>query len=119
MNTAWKEKKLWLGIAALSIALAAVVWCRFQHTFTTERWLSAPEQRADLVDNLVGRYDLEGMSVHQVKALLGEETVYSTDCGSFLSYELGLEPGLISVDCAVLTLRLEDGRVSSVSLSTS
>ena len=119
MNMAWKEKKLWLGIAALSIAFAAVVWFRFQHTFTTERWLSTPEQRVDLVDNLLGRYDLEGMSVHEVKALLGEETVYSTDSGAFLSYELGMEPGLISIDCAFLTLKLEDGRVSAVSVSTS
>ncbi|QNL44230.1 hypothetical protein H8790_12435 [Oscillibacter hominis] len=119
MNAAWKEKKLWLGIAALAIALAAVVWCRFQHTFTTERWLSSPERRADLVDNLLGRYDLEGMSVHQVKALLGEETVYLTDSGAFLSYELGMEPGLISIDCAFLTLGLENDRVASVSVSTS
>lgn len=117
---AWKEKKLWIGVLALAAALTAVVWCRFNHTFTTQRWLESPEQRSCLVDDLLGRYQIEDMEVHQVKALLGDTDLTPAPAGgTLMTYPLGTESGLLGIDEAFLVLHLCGDTVDQVDVVTS
>ncbi len=68
--------------AVLVIIVAAVaVGLIFRHisrTFTTEKWLNAPENRTRIVDDLLSRYSLAGKSEEEITALLGEKHAYSS-----------------------------------------
>lgn len=111
-----------LGILAavvLAVAAAAVVY-RYKHTFSSEKWLNNPDGRTAIVDDLLEKYELVGMTEADVTALLGE---HNNDYGYFNAdnryvYCMGLERGLISIDCEWLILDFADGRVSDVHITT-
>lgn len=75
-----KKAKRWncfflacLGIILIIILCALIVY-KYQHTFSVQRWINYPNERIQIVDDMLKKNNLVGMSVEEVKALLGEET---------------------------------------------
>ena len=58
-----------LALAVLAgVVLLLVVWYglnRWQHTYTPDKWFSAPNERLDILDDLLGKYDLVGADLLQ------------------------------------------------------
>ena len=117
MAEAFREKRLWLGILALALALTVGICRTRQHTFSSQQWLAEPQKRASVMDGLFATHSLEGRPVHAITALLGEPDGASGDA---LVYELGPEAGLISIDEAFLLISLSpDGTAVSAGVYTS
>lgn len=108
-----------LALAVLAgVVLLLVVWYglnRWQHTYTPDKWFSAPNERLDILDDLLGKYDLVGMTEEEVVALLGpedgpEQTYFKGDRTYYppedtLVYYLGVD----MMDGVWLILSLEGG----------
>lgn len=60
-------------IAVLLIIAAAFCVYRYQHTFSQEKWLADADGRFRLVDDMLEKHPLIGMSEADVIALLGNE----------------------------------------------
>ena len=60
-------------IAVLLIIAAAFCVYRYQHTFSQEKWLADADGRFRLVDDMLEKHPLIGMSEADVIALLGAE----------------------------------------------
>lgn len=60
-------------IAVLLIIAAAFCVYRYQHTFSQEKWLADADERYKLVDSMLEKHPLIGMSEADVIALLGNE----------------------------------------------
>ncbi len=111
-----------LALAVLAgVVLLLVVWYglnRWQHTYTPDKWFSAPNERLDILDDLLGKYDLVGMTEEEVVALLGpedgpEQTSFKGDRTYYppedtLVYYLGVD----MMDGVWLVISLEDGVVT-------
>ncbi|MDJ0950317.1 MAG: hypothetical protein QNJ94_15500 [Alphaproteobacteria bacterium] len=96
-------------------------WYRVQYyamgeSFDAAAWKSPhpkrPHIRLRMIDDLLSRYELEGMREEAVIRLLGP-----TDDTSYFSrwdyvYWLGPERGYISIDSEWLVLRASDGKIS-------
>lgn len=108
-------------VAALVIGcLTGVQVIRERHSFTTEKWLSDPENRTRIVDDLLEDYDLIGMTETEVQELLGS---HDNDSGYFqqesrLVYWMGPERGLMSIDSEWLILDCPDGIVTAWQITT-
>ena len=112
--------KLALAVLAGAVLLLAVWYGldRWQHTYTADKWFSAPNERLDILDDLLGKYDLVGMTEEEVVALLGQEdgpgqTSFKGDQTDYapeetLVYYLGVD----GMDGVWLVLSLEDGVVT-------
>jgi len=103
----------------LAILIAGVVY-QYKHTFSTAKWLNNPEERTAIVDDLLEKHELVGMSEAEVVALLGE---HNNDYGYFNEsnryvYYMGPERGLISIDSEWLILDFTDGVVSDCYITT-
>ena len=105
-----------LGIvAALLLAfLAGCLIARERRSFRTEKWISDPENRTRIVDDLLSDYELVGMTEEEIRALLGG---HDNESGYFLKedrlvYWLGPERGWISIDSEWLVLDFADGVVA-------
>lgn len=90
-----------------------------RHHFTTEKWLSAPEERTRIIDDLLHEYNLIGMTDLEITALLGS---HNNDYGYFNEvnryvYCMGPERGLFSIDSEWLILDFSDNRVSSYNIA--
>ena len=70
-------------IAVLLIIAAAFCVYRYQHTFSQEKWLADADGRFRLVDDILEKHPLTGMSEADVIALLGAE-----DGGGQTSFKL-------------------------------
>ena len=83
------------------------------HTFTTEKWLNDPYGRVNIVDDMLDRYSLVGMSESEINKLLGDETknAYFKEDDNIV-YWLGPERGLVSIDSEWLVITFEKGTVS-------
>lgn len=70
-----RHNKLALAILAGLVLLLAAGYGldRWRRTYTPDKWASAPDERLDILDDLLGKYDLVGMTEGQVVALLGPE----------------------------------------------
>ena len=103
------------------VVLLLVVWYglnRWQHTYTPDKWFSAPNERLDILDDLQGKYDLVGMTEEEAVALLGpedgpEQTSFKGDQTDYppeetLVYYLGVD----MMDGVWLVISLEDGVVT-------
>ena len=94
-------------VAALVLACLAGAWAyRQRRSFSTEKWITDPENRTRIVDDLLSDHALTGMTEQEVLALLGG---HDNDRGYFqqegrLVYWLGPERGLISIDSEWLIL---------------
>ena len=110
-------------IILLAVLLATVVVYfayRHQHTFHSERWLQEPDERTDMIDNLLQNYEIIGLTETEVLSLLGP---HDNDQGAFNAdnryvYYLGPERGLFSIDSEWLLIDFINGAVSDYSLTT-
>ena len=84
------------------------------------KWREAPGERVNIVDSLLSKHDLIGMTEKEVTALLGEndnDSGYFSKDGRYVYY-LGPERGLFSIDSEWLLIDFSDGKVSDFSLTT-
>lgn len=103
----------------LAIIIASVAY-HDKHTFSTSKWLGNPEERTAIVDDLLEKYELVGMSEENVLSLLGEP---DNDYGYFNAdnryvYYMGAERGLFGIDSEWLILDFMDGVVSDSYITT-
>ena len=103
----------------LAIIIAGVAY-HDKHTFSTSKWLDDPEGRTAIVDDLLEKYELVGMSEENVLSLLGEP---DNDYGYFNAdnryvYYMGAERGLFGIDSEWLILDFMDGVVSDSYITT-
>lgn len=87
------------------------------HRFSSEGWKKYPEKRVDMVDDLLSKNELIGMTQEEVITLLGQ----STDTEYFktennMVYYLGPERGLISIDSEWLVLEMQENQITKVSI---
>ena len=68
-------------IAVLLIIAAAFCVYRYQHTFSQEKWLADADGRFRLVDDMLEKHPLIGMSEADVIALLGKSDRNDLKCG--------------------------------------
>ncbi|KQL19966.1 hypothetical protein ACFFHH_06580 [Cytobacillus solani] len=73
--------------------------------FSSERWLAKSDERVYMVDDLLSRTKLIGLSKEEVITLLGkpDDTEYFTDDNNIVYY-LGNERGFISIDSEWLVI---------------
>ena len=101
------------------IVIALIVFMgmyKYQHTFTTEKWTDAGHDRTKLVDDLLEKHNLIGMSESEVIALLGAE---DSDRSSFKISRVDFPPettlvyylGVGYMDDMWLIVSLQDGVV--------
>jgi len=82
--------------------------------FSKEEWLDKKEQRVELVDDLIDRKMLDGLTENEVLELLGEpekNNYYFKSLEWDFIYYLGLERGLFRIDSEWLLIWIEDGVV--------
>lgn len=107
-------------IIIISIPITMLTLHKYRSKFTTEKWIQNPRKRSKLVDNLLSRYDLIGMSKEEIISLLGEDSgqeAYFKEENNFVYY-LGDERGLISIDSEWLIIEFSDGVVNKVEITT-
>ena len=108
-----------LVFLVVCLILAACVW-KYQHTFTTEKWLENPGERTKIVDNLLENHALVGMTQEEILTLLGEDDAeygYFSEENQWVYY-MGMERGLISIDSEWLLLNFQDGVVTACDITT-
>jgi hypothetical protein len=94
---------------------------RYAEPFDREAWRAAADDpdgaRFLMVDDLLGRRLLEGLTLEQAGALLGPpSTAKATSFGP--CWYLGPEASFLSVDSAWLVLDLEGGRIVGAHVAT-
>ena len=120
--TAKKEKwkrVIILTVLTLSIAFGlscAYVVYKYHHThyFSTARWLSAENnERADMINNLLSRYEFRSMTKKEIHAILGQPddinifTAVSEDGEETEIYYVGFL-GFSDIDPSVLIITYKD-----------
>lgn len=89
-------------LAILLFLLCSFFIYKYQHTFTSEKWINNPNNRVQIVDDMLKKNNLVGMNITEIKLLLGEETHEgsqssfkisnnSLDPNSTLTYYLGVD----------------------------
>jgi hypothetical protein len=100
----------------MAVFIGAVV-CRHNRTFSTEHWIAHPDERAKMVDDMLGRHDLAGKTKAEVTKILGEETKHSHfKKVDNLVYRLGAERALAGIDSKWLVITFFDDVVMSVEI---
>lgn len=116
-------KRLFL-ILGLSLIFVGGIYIGFdnKHEFTKKKWIKEPSNRSQIVEDLFQNYKLVGMTQKEVINLLGSpdaEHLIGESEAKGLSYNIGPEPGFISIDDAWLDIYLnEERRVSHYKLTT-
>lgn len=108
-----------LLLILLSIIAGYFVY-RYQHTFYSDRWLSEPNKRTDMIDNFLQNHEIIGLTEAEILSLLGP---HDNAQGAFNEdnryvYYLGPERGLFSIDSEWLLIDFTNGVVSDYSLAT-
>ena len=126
VRRAVRWNKLALAVLA-GLVLLLAVWYgldRWQHTYTPDKWFSAPSERLDILEDLLGKYDLAGMTEEEVVALLGQEdgpgqTSFKGDRTYYAPEEtLGYYLGVDLMDDVWLVISVEDGVVTGYTTGT-
>ena len=50
----------------------------YQHTFSTEKWVNHPTWRAEMLNDLLTRYELIGMSKKDIISVLGNDCLFDS-----------------------------------------
>lgn len=119
MNRPSHTKKLiCVALLCIAVSLCGYWWISGQR-FDSALWKSVTESdatRLAMVDDLLERYELVGMTREEIDRLLG----VPPETGYFANFEyvywLGPERGFISIDSEWLCIDFEDGVVSDVRL---
>lgn len=93
-----------------------------QIKFDSEKWKNvklyfSDDTRQRMLEDLLKKYKLIGMTREEIIALLGPESDPAYFKGWDLRYWLGREPGL-GIDSLWLLLRLKDGKVIEYKIAT-
>lgn len=121
-----KKAKSWNTIILSIFAMMAITFLiffsifRYQHTFTTQKWIKAPEDRTKIVVDLLNKHKLVGMTEAEIISLLGEEDSYANTKTSFKISRTYFEPestivyylGVDYMDDNWLIISLDKGIVS-------
>lgn len=113
-TTLLKNKKV---ILIIIICISWFCYNRAIHRFSTEQWVDYPQERVGIVDNLLKKYQLLGITREEVILLLGEETetdYFKTE--NNMVYYLGQERSLISIDSEWLVLEFQNDCVTEVNI---
>ena len=90
------------------------------NSFSTDKWVSEPELRMRIADDLLNNYELAGKAEEEIIVLLGkndnDDGYFNVD-NRYVSW-LGPERGFISIDSEWLIINFVDGRVSEYNLIT-
>lgn len=84
-----RHAKMWNMIifsffASIAVAvLIGIAIFKYKHTFTVEKWLKSPDDRTNMVDDLLEKHKLIGMTEEEIISLLGEEESYANTKTSF------------------------------------
>ena len=97
---------------------------KYNHTFTTEKWNSDKENRFKIVNSLIEKYHLVGMSESELIELLGEE---DSDSSSFKISRKSFPPdttlvyylGVDYIDTEWLVISLNNGIVCDYCIDVS
>lgn len=96
-----------VGAFLLTIVIFGVKY-KYEHSFSTDRWIKYPSERVKMVDDMLGKYKLIGQTKEEILELLGNETnrAYFKEVNNFVYY-LGDERGLISIDSEWLIITFD------------
>ncbi len=98
--------------AVIVIAAAAYIYKRSNRVFSSEKWAAYPEKRYMMVDNLIKKNKLEGMTKAEVYSLLGDKNLIRPN-KSVLNYSLG-----DAQSTKMLSIHFgEDGKVAGFEIS--
>ena len=104
------------------LIICALLLCGCQSnngTFTPSKWREDPDNRTQIVDDLLERYELVGMTDNKVVSLLGKPgTDASYNPEDRYVYRLGNERGLFAIDSEWLVIDFENGVVVNYMLTT-
>lgn len=105
-----------VGIFLLTIVIFGVKY-KYEHSFSTDRWIKYPRERAKMVDDMLGKYKLIGQTKEEILELLGNETnrAYFKEGNNFVYY-LGDERGLISIDSEWLIITFDNDTAVEVKI---
>lgn len=114
------KKRYFVLLALIGAVLVCGLYLHNRYTFTTEKWVDDPQNRTRIVDDLLSKQELTGMTEEEVTALLGSP---NNDFGYFVEpdryvYWLGPERGLISIDSEWLLIDFADGAVEKYHICT-
>jgi len=114
--------KNYIALGVLAVLFAAVLawFCSYKywHSFSQEKWSAYPERRAKMTSDLLGNYELIGMTEAEIVNLLGQN---NNDYGYFVQdsrfvYYLGNERTII--DSEWLLIDFENGIATEYSMTT-
>ena len=91
---------------------------KYNHTLSTQRWISHPNERFKMVDSMLRQYDFLSKTKEQVIEILGDETSHPYFKNSNnLVYYLGDEPSFfISIDSEWLVITFTDNLAVSAEI---
>jgi hypothetical protein len=86
-----QQSKMWNRNAIIFSIIATIVITsligfgiyRYKYTFTVEKWLKTPNDRTNIVNDLLEKHKLIGMTEEEIIYLLGEEENYANTKTSF------------------------------------
>lgn len=122
-----RRAKLWntlifsfFAVIAIAVLIGLAV-LKYRHTFTIEKWLKEPDDRINIVNNLLEKHNLVGMTKEEIIFLLGEEEDYANTKTSFKISNSYFEPesnivyylGIEYMDDIWLIISLENNIVVS------
>ncbi len=124
------NKKIWLAFVVCAVFAGATSWCLFgdsiqerlnRREFDSTEWKNTKNVtnniRIRMVDDLLRRHHLNGMSREQVTALIGEPDKTEYFKNSDMVYWLGPERGFMNIDSEWLVVRLDSRKkVSEVKI---
>lgn len=90
---------------------------KYQHTFSTNRWIKYPRERVKMVDDMLRKNKLVGQTKEEIVKLLGYETNtdYFKEVNNIVYY-LGDERGFISIDSEWLVIMFDNDVVVEVKI---
>lgn len=107
------------AVLVMLITLVQLASNEYYSHFNAARWLSDPESRVRMVSDLLSTRDLKGLKRHEVEEVLGAPTVSTyRDQSTQLTYRLGLERSVFSLDRSWLLLDMEQDCVIDVRITT-
>lgn len=107
------------ALLVMLITLVQLASNEYYSHFNAARWLNDPESRVRMVSDLLSTHDLRGLKLHEVEVMLGQPTVSANhDHANQLTYRLGLERSVFSIDDAWLQLDIEQDQVIDVRITT-
>ncbi|WFA09041.1 hypothetical protein [Tissierella sp. Yu-01] len=107
----FRFRYVFLSVMITGIIIFTIKY-KYEHTFSTNRWIEFPRERVKMVDSLLEKHVLVGKSKEEIIGLLGNETenAYFKEVNNFVYY-MGDERGLISIDSEWLVIEFRNNVV--------